>query len=186
MCIRDSLDALLFEVLDGLFDVLAAEGGYDLAVIGNALRDLTAQVARDKGRGFFKDHVEEVGPVAAGELKHVAEAAGGEKGSLCALALCQSVDDGGSAVEKGGDTLIIKDVYKRQALSSSIGAVEKLVILVWMKSCLISVISMPQAENTEAATGTMTLRIFSSFASGGPCIGPPPPKATIDVYKRQI
>ena len=65
------------------------------------------------------------------------------------------------------------------ALSSSIGAVEKLVILVWMKSCLISVISMPQAENTEAATGTMTLRIFSSFASVGPCIGPPPPKATI-------
>ena len=64
MCIRDSLDALLFEVLDGLFDVLAAEGGYDLAVIGNALRDLAAQVARDKGRGFFKDHVEEVGPVA--------------------------------------------------------------------------------------------------------------------------
>ena len=65
------------------------------------------------------------------------------------------------------------------ALSSSIGAVEKEVMRVWIKSCLMSVISMPQAENTEAATGTTTLRMFSSLASVGPCIGPPPPKATI-------
>ena len=101
----DGLDALFFEILDGPLYILAAEGGYDLAVVGDALRDLTAQVAGDEGRGLFKDHVEEVRPVASRELQHVAEALSGEQGGLCALALCEGVYDGGRAVEEGGYAL---------------------------------------------------------------------------------
>ena len=47
-----------------------------------------------------------------------------------------------------------------------------------MSSDRRSVMSMPQAENTEAALGTMTLRMFSSLARAAACMGPPPPKAT--------
>ena len=59
------------------------------------------------------------------------------------------------------------------------GASAKERILVWMKSWRMSLMSIPQAENTEAATGTITLRMLSSLARVGPCMGPPPPKATM-------
>ena len=97
----NGLDALLLEVLDRLLYVLAAEGRYDLSVVGDALRDLAAQIARNKGHGLFKDHVEQVGPVAAGELEHVAEALCGQQRRLRALALRQGIYDRGSTMEKG-------------------------------------------------------------------------------------
>ena len=95
---RDRLDASLLQRLRKRRQRRDIERGYDLALASDAFRYLETQRARDQRLVAAVMQVEWIGPVAARDLQHVAEALGGDERGLGALALDQRVDDQRGAV----------------------------------------------------------------------------------------
>ncbi len=78
-----------------------------IAVEIDAARQLAAQVALNEGLRLLVPEIEEIRPVAAADLQHVAKALGGDEADLGALALGQRVDHHGGAV---GEKIQRRDV----------------------------------------------------------------------------
>ena len=100
---RHRLDACGAEVIQD-----AGQGGKIqwlelVAAIVHAAGQLAAQMARHEGRRLHVIEVEEIGPVAARDLEHVAKATGGDEPGMCTLALGQRIDDHRGAVRHEGD-----------------------------------------------------------------------------------
>ncbi len=95
---RDRLDAKLFQLLGQRGQRRDIKRRDDLAIAADPLRHLETQHARNERLVASIVQIERIGPVAARDLEHVAEALGGEERGLGALALDQRVDHQRGAV----------------------------------------------------------------------------------------
>ena len=94
----DRLDVVPLDEVDGVVDVLLAQGRHDGALRVDPLADLQAMVARHQHRGGVLEEVVEGGPRGAAQLQHVAKAPRGDEGRARALALEQGVGHHGGGV----------------------------------------------------------------------------------------
>ena len=77
------------------------ERGVDLSVMGDALRDLAAQVARDQRLRLFPGEIVEARDADAAQFQDIAEARGGEQAGARAAAFDDGVGGDGGAVHDG-------------------------------------------------------------------------------------
>ena len=73
------------------------------ATIVDTPGNLTAQTPRHEGLRLLIHQVEEIRPVAAGDLEHVAKAFSRDEPRLHAFAFGERIDDDGRAVSEKGD-----------------------------------------------------------------------------------
>ena len=101
---RDCLHAA--EAVDGVderIDLGFLEGGDDLALRIDSLRDLEPPAAGNEYRGGVLEEVVEVRARRAPDLEHVAKAEGGHECDVGALRFQQGIGDDGGGVRKEGD-----------------------------------------------------------------------------------
>ena len=102
---RDRLHTVGPKVVDDRREAGELERLALAAVVRHPSGQLAAQVAGNERWRLDVVEVEEVRPVAAGDLERVAETRGGDQPGLHALALRQGVDDDGRAVGEERDLL---------------------------------------------------------------------------------
>ena len=116
----DRLDALCAAGLGDGVELGELEWDEDVAVAVDTLVHLEAQPSRHERLGLAADEVVHVGPVAAADLEHVAEAARGDERGQGTGALGERVDDDRRAVDEVSDALE-PDLAGRQAREHALG-----------------------------------------------------------------
>ena len=97
---RDRLDPLALQRGDEVRQWGEIDRLFDLPLVVGSFGQLRSKVPLHERLGLVEGEVEKVGPVAAGDLKHVPEPRGGDQSGLDPFSFCQRVDDDGGAVRE--------------------------------------------------------------------------------------